>query len=203
MESGRWGLAAVLVSLAPLLVQCGDTEKGSPAATGGSGQLGGSTAGGGKAGAGDPNSGGAGSGGAGSGGVAGALAGYTGFAGHTSGCVVNPCLGYGCGDPCGYEQCKALPICTGPQGGGGAGGEASGGESAGGAGGQSSATPPPPPASLTACYPLPGYDDAACLPPDDALLSWLSLPAACEAHIAGASTDATPGSCCYRVTCAN
>jgi hypothetical protein len=56
-----------------------------------------------------------------------------------------------------------------------------------------------------ACYVLPGYGDDPCLPPDDAIVPWLSTPKDCEAHVSdGPFLDVRTDTrkCCYAITCA-
>jgi hypothetical protein len=161
---------------------CGDTCSGT-AGEGGDMGLGGEDAG---------------SGGAGQAGVGG-----IGFAGHTSICFQ--------GSPC-TPGCPPSPACAG-QGGAGNGGAGNGGAGNGGASasagvaGTSSASRlfPEPAPELRACYALPGYQDDPCLPPDDAIIPWLAIPADCDAHVSGGpfpASSAGSRQCCYAITCA-
>jgi hypothetical protein len=130
-----------------------------------------------------------GSGGTSAGGVSGsaATAGY-GYSGHTGNCI----CGFGC-----------MPCSSGGFGGAGAGGVDAGGEA-----GEAGALPFSLPATRVtarACYSTVAYEPGACLPADDALLSWLSgVPQGCEAHVsAGPFTTSLreQQSCCYDVAC--
>jgi hypothetical protein len=133
------------------------------------------------------------------------MSGYVGFGGHTSGCFMNPCQP-GCGVP--------NASCGGTSNGGTTSTPGEAGSDAGGDAGAAGAAPakrvaPPPLAparsSVRACYPLSGFEIAACLPADDALLAWLTpLPNDCTLTVLDGpepGLSAAGRACCYTVAC--
>jgi hypothetical protein len=137
-----------------------------------------------------------------------------GFAGHTADCLSNchpgcyPLCGGGAGGtPAGGND--GLGGALDGLGGAGDGGQAMGGAGEGGqapGGAARQARRVSTPRESRACYALTGYEADPCLPADDALLAWLSVPnLGCPLTVVGGPalmSGPIGRACCYSVSCA-